>query len=209
METNPLDLVVTYAMAYTDATLTLCRLHARHRYVLGEVRHGAHVGECAECQTDDQCTATHKGRRCYRQAGHEGTEHRFSMVDSTGETLPWDQGWIHLDFVALLPQAAPPPHPVGPLNPETNMHPVLVTECCHAPLGTHVRRCFTELTTAIGDAQHHVNNALQPLFGALDELTDATQNGAVPLWNLSVEDTRVCLERIRDAMKRLQKAAEP
>lgn len=64
----------------------------------------------------------------------------------------------------------------------------------------------------IGLTIHNVNNALSPLFMVLEEMETIAavpDTGVDGGWSLSLEDTRVCLERIRDAMQDLKKSGEP
>lgn len=45
--------IVTYALAYTRGTVSLCAKHAEtYQYPLGPVSHGGHMGYCESCDSE-------------------------------------------------------------------------------------------------------------------------------------------------------------
>lgn len=88
---------------------------------------------------------------------------------------------------------------------------LILVQAAERLLQVHVKHHRGDVQEQIGLTLHNVNNALSPLFMALEELevgyADPKEPGGT--WSLSPDDTRACLERIMDSMRDLKKAGEP
>lgn len=95
-----------------------------------------------------------------------------------------------------------PPAPAPAKQPAPNEHPFDVLR--------RKRVADMQRAAAVADALHNTNNALQPLFGALENMERTSPSAVLgrPHWDLPADDTRACLERIKAAMQVLRAAHE-